>query len=125
MLEIHPVREIARLQPLYKKHELVLSDDCMAVFAMDGEEMIGYSLFSLGAHDISVKALVPTDDIMLADGILRSALHVAVENGKTNAFYEETAPEDVFKTLGFIKNIEKKSLDINKLFSSCQSCSKN
>ena len=124
MLQIHPVRETERLQPLYKMHELVLSDDCMAVVAMDGEKMVGYCLFSLGTLDISIKALAPTDDIALADGILRSALHVGVENGKLNAFYEETSPVDVFKTLGFIKNVENKSLDIDKLFSSCQSCSK-
>jgi len=125
MLEIHPVRDKEKLQPLYSKHELVFSDDCMAVFAMDGEEMIGYCLFSLGADNISVKLLVPIDDIVLADGILRSTLHVAVENGKVNAFYEKSAPENVFKTLGFIKNIETKSLLIQKLFSSCKSCSNN
>ena len=125
MLEIHPVREMARLQPLYKAQELVLSEDGMAVVAMDGDKMVGYCLFSLSSEDISVKSLVPADDIALADGILRSALHVAVENGKENAFYEETAPIDVFKTLGFIKNTEKRSLDIDKLFSSCQSCSQN
>lgn len=125
MLQIHPIREKAKLESLYNKHGLCFSDDCIAVFAMDGEELIGYCLFSMSAQDISVKILVPTDDIMLADGILRSALHVAVENGKTNAYYEKTAPENIFKTLGFIKNVENRCLDINKLFESCQSCSKN
>ena len=56
---------------------------------------------------------------MLADGILRSALHVAAQSFVLDAFYDDSAPVDLFKRLGFIKNADEKRLDIDKLFGGC------
>ena len=49
---------------------------------------------------------------MLADGILRSALHIAAERSIMDARYAENASEELFEKLGFVKNKEEKQLDI-------------
>ena len=71
---------------------------------------------------ITVKYIEPLDDISLADGILRSTLHVAAEHGVLNAFYEDTVPYDFLNKIGFIKDELEKRLDIDKLFKSCCNC---
>ena len=71
---------------------------------------------------ITVKYLEPFDDIALADGILRSTLHVAAEKSIMNAYYSDTVPEQFLHKLGFIENESEKKLNINKLFESCKGC---
>ena len=80
-----------------------------------------YSIFVI----ITIIFLEPSDDIMLADGILRSALHVADFRAITKAFYSDSVSVDLLKTLGFIKNSTEKTLDIEKLHESCCKCEKS
>jgi hypothetical protein len=56
---------------------------------------------------------------MLADGVLRSALHVAAERSAMDARYVDTAPVELFKKLGFIKDADEHTLNIDKLFGGC------
>lgn len=122
MIEIHPLRDREKLSVLYKQCGVEFGEDSIAIIASDGEEILGNCLFDLkGDHGV-IHSIQPTDDFPFADGLLRSALHVCVENGKTEVFYSENAPESLFSTLKFIKNAEKRELDVNKLFSSCQNC---
>ena len=72
---------------------------------------------------ITVNYIEPQADLGLADGILRSTLHVAAERSIMNAFYGGNI-EEIIKNLNFVKNVEEKTLDIDKLFSSCCSCGK-
>ena len=122
MIEIHPLRDIENLKKLYKKSNVQMSDCSMAIVASDNDEVLGYCLFDMRDNDLMIFSIEPTDDVNFADGLLRSALHVGVENGRMTAFYSENAPEKLFSTLGFIKNAEKRELNVNKLFSSCQNC---
>ena len=122
MIEIHPLRDTHKLCELYKKQNVTMNEFSMAVVASDKEEILGFCLFELKNDGLLVHSLEPKDDVFFADGILRSALHVGVENGVNEAFYSENAPEKLFETLKFIKNAEKKELNVGKLFSSCQSC---
>ena len=122
MIEIHPLRDIENLKKLYKKSNVQMSDCSMAIVASDNDEVLGYCLFDMRDNDLMIFSIEPTDDVNFADGLLRSALHVGVENGRMTAFYAENAPEKLFSTLGFIKNAEKRELNVNKLFSSCQNC---
>lgn len=123
MIEILPERESSRLAPLYKEKGLPLEADCMAAVAYFGKEVLGYCLFKLTSEKLTVLALNPENDIMLADGILRSALHIGVANEVMTAFYEDSAPENLFKKLGFLGE-EPKSLKVEKLFESCKGCAK-
>ena len=122
MIEIHPLRDIENLKKLYKKSNVQMSDCSMAIVASDNDEVLGYCLFDMRDNDLMIFSIEPTDDVSFADGLIRSALHVGVENGRMTAFYSENAPEKLFSTLGFIKNAEKRELNVNKLFSSCQNC---
>ena len=122
MIEIHPLRELNKLAELYKSSDVLMNADSMAVVATDRDEILGYCLFEIKEDNLIIHALEPKDNVYFADGILRSALHVGVENGKSKAFYSEKAPETLFKNLLFIKNAKNRELNVDKLFSSCQSC---
>ncbi len=124
MIEIHPIRDKDELLYLYFSADLVMNDSSIAVVASDGDEIIGYCLFDLNKDNLVITSLQPIDDIMLADGILRAALHVGVENFVTTAFYCENLDGDIFAKLGFIKNADTRELNVSKLFSSCENCKK-
>ncbi|MEG1886592.1 MAG: hypothetical protein RR177_00555 [Oscillospiraceae bacterium] len=121
MLQILPLRDKTELIKLYGKSNIELKNNCMAVSAVCDDEIIGYALFSLDKQ-IVIYDLQPREDIPLADGILRAALHVAVENGVLEARYQNTGLKPILKRLRFIQNDDKCTLNIEKLFSSCQSC---
>ncbi len=122
MIEIKTVQSFDELKELYKNRNIDFSDFCMAVRAMNGNDEVGVCLFSLTPKGIYIKDIDPKEDLSLADGVLRSALHVAVFHNVNNAYYESTAPEDLFKKLKFVLNEKEKTLNINKLFESGCSC---
>ena len=122
MIEIHPLREKDKLAVLYKEAGVVMNGNSMAVVMADGDDILGDCLFDMNEDFIIVHCIKPEGDIMMADGILRSALHVGVQNGKMKAFYSETAPADLINKLGFVKDNENREINVEKLFSSCKSC---
>ena len=122
MIEIHPLRDKEKLAKLYVDSNVKMNENSMAVVCADGEDVLGFCLFDMLADSLVVHSLEPQNDLMLLDGILRSALHVGVENGIMSAFYSEKAPKDVFSKLKFIKNEENRELNVDKLFSSCKNC---
>ena len=122
MIEIHPLREKDRLAKLYVENNVKMNENSMAVVCVDGDDILGFCLFDMLDNSLVIHKLKPQNDLMLADGILRSALHVGVENGIMSAFYSENAPVEVFSKLKFIKNSENKELNVDKLFSSCKNC---
>lgn len=122
MIEIHPLRDKEKLAKLYVDSNVKMNENSMAVVCADGDDVLGFCLFDMLADSLVVHSLEPQNDLMLLDGILRSALHVGVENGIMSAFYSENAPKDVFSKLKFIKNEENRELNVDKLFSSCKNC---
>ena len=119
MISVLPCHDIVQIERLFNKHNLVMDEFSGCVIASTGEEALGYCLYSLTPKTVTVLAVEPQEDIMLADGILRSALHVAAENFVLDAYYADCAPIDLFKKLDFIKNEEEKRLNIDKLFGGC------
>lgn len=124
MIYLGPVKDKEKIKELFYTHNLSLSEYSGCVAAQDGEAVLGYCLYDLDKEKMTVYYLEPLNDLAFADGILRSTLHVAAERSIMNAFYSETAPEDVFKKLLFVKNSDEKSLNIDKLFESCCGCGK-
>ncbi len=122
MITVLPVEDRERLTALYAASGLLMEENSGAVEARDGEESLGYCLYTLDHRSMQVRALTPEEDSYMADGVLRSALHVAVTRGVFAAYYTDTAPVGLLGRLGFIKNDENRELDIGKLFSSCQNC---
>lgn len=119
MIEIKPVNSYDELKKIYEKCGIELCDFCMAITAADNDKRLGECLFSLTPKGIFIKDINPKNDLSLADGILRSALHVAVFNNVNNAYYEQTAPADVFDKLGFILDRQNRTLNIAKLSEGC------
>lgn len=119
MISVLPCKDKAEITALFNKHNIITDEFSGCVIASTGETLLGYCLYSLTPKTITVFAVEPQSDIPLADGILRSALHVAAENFVLDAFYDDCAPIDLFQTLGFIKNESEKRLNIDKLFGGC------
>ncbi len=119
MISVLPCRDKAEISDLFNKHNIETDDYSGCVIARTGEEVLGYSLYRLDTKTMTVYAVEPQSDIMLADGILRSALHVAAENFVFDVYYADCSPIDLFCKLDFIKNEEEKRLNIDKLFGGC------
>lgn len=125
MISVLPCKDREEIEKLFKNHNISTDEFSGCVIARTGEEIIGYCLYCLTEKDITIFHIEPKEDILLADGILRSALHVAAENFVLDAFYSDTAPIDLFRTLAFIKNEDEKRLNIDKLFGGCNCQNKN
>ncbi len=125
MITVLPVKTELELKELYDYLSFSFNDNSGAVVAKEKEEFLGCCLFEIDNEKIIINHIIPEKDIMLADGILRSALHIADYRGIENAYFSETAPENLFKILDFIKDEDEKSLKIEKLHESSCSCQKN
>lgn len=124
MLEILVCEDKLAVAELYRKSGLQFDDDKLAIRAMFDDEVLGYCLFDINADTATVFAVEPTDDIMLADGLLRSALHVGNERGITEAFYSNIEYEALFEKINFLEDKEQKKLKLQNLFSDCCHCAK-
>lgn len=125
MLTVLPVNNSDELREIFNASGFAYNSQSGCVVAQNGSEILGKCLYYITEDNITIITLEPHDDIMLADGVLRSALHVADFRGITQAYYLDSAPVALLKTLGFIKNIAEKTLAIEKLHESCCNCEKN
>ena len=125
MISVIPCHNTAEIDALFKKHDLKTDEFSGCVIARAGNEVLGYCLYRLTKKEMVIFAVEPQGDIPLADGILRSALHVAAENFVLDAFYDDCAPIELFELLCFIKNKDEKRLNIDKLFGGCNCHNKN
>lgn len=122
MITVLPVRCKKEIEELCLANNVEINENSGVVVARENDIVCGYCFYYMDSKSIVIDKLLPTNDIFLADGILRSALHVAVCNNIMNAFYNLNAPEELFEKLKFIVNKQEKRLNINKLFESCCSC---
>ena len=109
-------------QKFFAQNNISLNENSSCVTAKEKEQILGYCLFDIDKEKIVIRYITPKNDLGLADGILRSTLHVAAERFVMNAYYEDEEMFPFFNSLNFIKNVEEKSLNMDKLFTSCQSC---
>lgn len=124
MLTVKPEKNPKVVKALFEKNGIHYTPDCGAVLAKEGEKTLGCGLFAMKDGVVTVRYLEPLNDFLLADGILRSTLHVALCNGATDAYYDNFELEVFLEKDRFIKNKTLKQLEIEKLFSSCCSCEK-
>lgn len=123
MIHLKPVEDRERVAAYCKENGLPFSKTSGCVTAQSGEETLGFCLYDMD-KSMTVLRLEPQSDLMLVDGILRSTLHVAVDAGLTDAFYD-AALEELCRKLDFIESVPEKRLKIGKLFQSCHDCPKN
>ena len=119
MISVLPCRDKQKVTELFAKHGIETDESSGCVIASQKDDTLGYCLYRLTSKSMTVFVVEPSNDIPLADGILRSALHVAAENFVLDAFYDDCAPVELFKLLDFIKNQDEKRLNIDKLFGGC------
>lgn len=122
MIELAPLKDKNTIKQYFLKYELEFDEFSGVVTAKNGQEIIGFCIYSLDNEKMTVLYIEPISDIPLADGILRSTLHVAAERSIMNAFYAKTVPENFLEKIDFIKSKNEKSLKIDKLFKSCCNC---
>ena len=121
MLVLKPTDDKNLIKEYFDKENIPFSNNSNMLLATDREAVLGYCLFDVDSA-LTIYKIEPLNDIFLLDGVLRSTLYVGCERGKTDAFYADTAPEDVFERLGFVKNKAEKRLNVEKLFESCCGC---
>ncbi len=119
MVEILPIKERNKVAEFYKENKLIFSENSSAVIARFGNELLGYAAFDMFDEKIVITDIFPLNDVMLADGILRSALHIADFNGICEAFYNNSKLTELLNKLNFIKDTEKMAIKIEKLHESC------
>lgn len=124
MLTLSVLKDAQRVKELFEKCGIEQNENSACLLATDGKKDFGFSLFDITKEKMVIKYIEPLDDLGLADGILRSTLHIACERFVMKAYYESTVPESFFEKLQFIKDKEEKSLNIDKLFISCCNCNK-
>ncbi len=125
MLTLSVLKDNEKTARLFKQSGLEQNENSLCLLATDGKKDFGFSLFDITKEKMVVRYIEPLNDLSLADGILRSTLHIAAERFVMKAYYDDTTvPESFFEKLQFIKDKESKTLNIDKLFMSCCSCSK-
>ena len=122
MIELRPLEDNAKIKEFYENCGFPYNEFSGVVIATERGNKIGFCLYDLTDKKMLVKKIEPISDIPLADGILRSTLHVAAERSIMDTFYEGEELENLFEKIDFIKSKEEKSLKIDKLFSSCCNC---
>ena len=125
MLEILICEEQSKTEALYKSLGLEYKPEYIALRAMNRDECLGFALFVINAREETVFAVEPKSDVMLADGLLRSALHVGTERGITDAFYSGEDYIELFSKINFIEDLEFKKLKLQNLYSDCCCCKKD
>ena len=122
MIQVLPITDRETVRCFYEKSGLLFGEDSRGVVATAGDDTIGFCLFDLTERGILVLKLDPENDPMLADGILRAALHVAAERSAMDAHYAGTVSEALLEKLDFIVDRSEKRIDIDKLFRGCTCC---
>ncbi len=122
MISVLPVKDKTHIKALFDMFGANFNEFSGAVEATDGEDRLGFAIYYLDSEKITILDIEPKNDLALADGILRSALHNAVCAKVMKACYNENSPVFIFKKLKFILDENEKKLNINKLFESCCSC---
>lgn len=119
MITVFPEKDKKIIGEHFEKAGLTATEQSKAVTAKLDGEPIGYCIFEIKDGTVTVFDIEPKDDIMLADGILRSALHVAAERFVFRAEYKEGPIEELLEKIAFIKDKSEHTVDMDKLFGGC------
>ena len=119
MVTVLPCKDKGKIKQRFEDNGFKYTEKSGFVTAECNGEEIGYCLYYLDEKGICILNLEPQKDLMLSDGVLRSALHVAAERSAMDARYSDTAPKELLKKLDFIKNEDEHTLNIDKLFGGC------
>lgn len=119
MVEVKEL-SVDKVQQLYSENNLEFCDEtAAAISAFDGEKVLGTCLYDITATAVTIRLILPSNDLTMADSMLRSALFIAANRGIMEAYFKKPVTEELIKKLGFLGNAEKKTIDITNLFNPC------
>lgn len=119
MLSVAAVQDKNKIKEYFKENTLEFFENCGCMEAKCGKEVLGFCLYSLFEDKMTIYKIVPENDFLLADGVLRSTLHLADRRGIVNVYCTSTS-ESFCRKAGFIKNAEEMLLDISLLSKDCR-----
>ena len=122
MLEIVQAKDFTPYYPLLKK--LNIDDDIISIAeALDKGKVIGYGIYHYDKDCVLINYIESNDDLYLYDGIVRSILFLAQNNGINKAIFklEDTS---VVERLKFVDSGDKCINNIDKILSNCKNCNK-
>ena len=121
MISLAPIKDKNEIKAVFEKYNFKYTEFSGCVNAVSNNELLGFCLYYLDNKQMTVLYLQPQNDLSLADGILRSTLHVAAERSIINIYYMQQNG-DLFEKMGFIKDKQQKTLNIDLLFAGCNCC---
>lgn len=122
MLEIIQAKDFSPYYDLIKK--LNIDDDIISVAeAVDKGNVIGFGIYHYKNDYVIINYLDSKGDLYLYDGIIRSILFLAFNNGINKAIFMLDDTSDI-ERLKFVENGEKCIDNIDKILSNCKSCKK-
>lgn len=119
MITVMPERDKEKVKTVFAENGFEYNDNSGVVTAKCGDEVLGFCIYYLDDSKMEILKISPTDDLMMADGVLRSTIHVACERFVMDIRYANDLDSDIFKRLDFIKNEEERTLNADKLFGGC------
>ncbi len=123
MIKVQIVEDNKLAEELCQRAELSLTDTRFVMAAEDRGEILAFSVFSVENNEMMLEYLFPKEDALMADAIIRSTLHIAATRNLREVYYGEKCSEKLLSVLRFIKDKDKKTLDLSKLFEdSCSGC---
>lgn len=122
MISVLPLKDKSEIKVLFDDFGAQFNEFSCAVVAKSSQEKLGHAIFYLDSEKMILLDIEPKNDLALADGILRSALHNAVCANVMTAYYNDCFPIEILNKLNFILDENEKTLNISKLFESCCSC---
>lgn len=123
MITVNTLKDFYETKQIYDKYNITFEPNCFCMAAKDGEEILGICLFKYEQDSVIIKEIMPRNDIMMADGVLRSTFFVASNKGIEKAFFDNESLEEIFTKLDFILDKNQKELKLKKIFDSCCGCS--
>lgn len=123
MITVNTLKDFYETKQVFEKYNVVFEPNCFCMAAKDGEETLGICLFKYEQESVIIKELQPRNDVMMADGVLRSTFFVASNRGIEKAYFDNDELENMLEKLDFILDKQEKSLKLKKIFDSCCSCS--
>lgn len=122
MLEILQAKDFTPYYPLIEK--LNIDDDIISVVeAMDNGKIIGYGIYHYNNDFVEINYIESNNDLYLYDGIVRSILFIAYNNGVDKAVFQ-LDDTSVIEKLKFVDTGEKCINNIDNILSNCKSCKK-
>jgi hypothetical protein len=123
MVEVLVCNDNLATEQFFNKASVEMNENSLCIRAMDKDDCLGFCLLEIDGSAAKILYIFPEDDRLLADGLLRTALHVGNERGITEAFYGEKVSEDLLERINFLEEKSEKRLKLQNLFTDCCCCS--